>query len=124
MSSAASVLIVDDEIHLRDTLSDILADFGFAVEAAADGQAAVDMCTDHEYYAVLLDICMPILGGLEALKQIRARSGSGRVFLMSAHASEEEVQLGLAAGAEAFLPKPLDLDKVLGLLGDAAGSVS
>ena len=124
MSSATSVLIVDDETHLRDTLSDILADFGFAVDAAADGQAAVDMCADHQYYAVLLDICMPILGGLEALKKIRASTGSGRVFLMSAHASDEEVQLGLAAGAEAFLAKPLDLDQILGLLGDAAGNVS
>ena len=112
------VLIVDDEKNLRTTLADILRDEGYQVDIAATGEEALDICSKNNYDIVLLDVRMPGIGGVETFRRIRRHQEGVRVILMSAYSVEGLKQAALDEGAIAFLAKPLDLEKVVSLIGE------
>jgi len=117
-TSAKRILIVDDETHMRTTLSDILSDEGFNVDTAADGLTAVAMCESHEYSAVLLDVRVPGIDGVETFRRIRRQHEDLRVVMMSAYGCDDLKQTALGEGAVAFLSKPLDIENVIDLIRD------
>lgn len=115
------VLIADDELSMRTTLADILADNGFDVSTADNGEAAVEMCEQKAYDVVLMDVRMPGIDGVEAFRRIRRRSHGVSVILMSAFGDEDLKQQALRDGAIAFLDKPLKLETVIQLIADSSG---
>ena len=115
---AASVLIVDDEKNMRKTLADILGEEGYQVAAAATGEEAVELCSKQDFDVVLMDVRMPGMGGVEAFRQIRRHREGVRVILMSAYDMDRLKEAALDEGAIAFLAKPLDLQKVVQLIGE------
>lgn len=117
-ATAARVLIVDDEVNMRKTLSDILRDDGYEVAAAATGEEAVALCAKERFDIVLMDVRMPGMNGVEAFREVRRHQEGGRVILMSAYALEDLKQAALDEGAIAFLAKPLDLQKTVQLIED------
>ena len=116
------ILVVDDEPSRRLTLEDILTDEGYDVSTAADGQIAVDMCTEQEYDVVIMDVRMPRLDGIDAFRQVRRHREGVRIIMMSAYGTDELKQMALEEGAIAFLDKPLNLGKVIRLISEATGT--
>ncbi|WP_182867724.1 response regulator [Rhodopirellula sp. JC639] len=113
------VLIADDEPGMRTTLADILADSGYDVRTAQDGQDAITKCQNEDYDVVLMDVRMPVVDGISAFREIRRSSQHVRVILMSAYGEDEMKHAALQDGAIAFLDKPLNLDTVIQLVADS-----
>jgi PAS domain S-box-containing protein len=112
------VLVVDDKADNRQLLHDLLAPAGFEVEAAADAEACLASVASGPPDAVLLDLRMPGMSGLEATRRLRALDGGHRLVIIAVSASvfghhREEC---IAAGADDFLAKPLRLERLLDLL--------
>ncbi len=111
------VLIVDDEKNMRITLADLLGEEGFDVSTASTGEEAITLCSQGGGFdAVLLDVRMPGIDGVEAFRRIRKHQPSLRVIMMSAYTVDDLKRAALDDGAIAFLPKPLDVHLVLRLM--------
>ncbi len=110
----ASILVVDDEIGIRDLLSEILNDEGHTVEAAENAQQAREMRSRFQPDLVLLDIWMPDTDGVTLLKEW---AGTGQltmpVIMMSGHGTIDNAVEATRIGAMAFLEKPIALQKLL-----------
>ena len=115
---ARSVLVVDDEKNIRVTLADILVGEGYEVRTADTGEKAVKLCHKRRFDVVLLDIRMPGMDGFEAFRLIRREQRDACVIMMSAYSTQEFRQVALDEGAAAFLRKPLDVERVLELIGE------
>jgi two-component system, OmpR family, response regulator ResD len=101
-----TVLIVDDDPQLRLLLGDALRREGFAVEAAASGEAAPEMLGRYEPDVILLDVLPPGPGALETCRRIRARSPVP-IIMLAALGRDEDVVAGLEAGADSYCAKPV-----------------
>lgn len=99
------ILLVDDDAELREMLSDYLVGEGCEVGTAADGESGVPMALSGEYALVVLDVMMPGMGGIEALKRIRAESGLP-VVMLTAKGEDMDRIVGLELGADDYVPKP------------------
>ncbi|PJG83933.1 response regulator [Caviibacterium pharyngocola] len=102
----AKLLLVDDDVELVELLAELLKLEGFEVDTANNGQQALDKI-DAGYDLVLLDIMMPVLNGIETLKQLRQRF-SVPVMMLTARGNEIDRVLGLELGADDYLPKPFN----------------
>ncbi|MGE0680169.1 MAG: response regulator [Candidatus Binatia bacterium] len=118
MAQLARILIVDDEKNLRFTLTEILQEEGYEVRAAATGEEAVAMCEKESFDVVLLDVRMPGMDGVEVFRILRRQHEKARIILMSAYAVDDLKRAALDEGAIAFLDKPLDVRKVIALIGE------
>ena len=108
-----SILIVDDEISIRQSLEGILQDEGFQTAFAATGEDAINTIQGEDPDLVLLDIWMPGIDGLETLKRIKHLRPNQLIIMMSGHGSIETAVKATRLGAYDFIEKPLSLEKVL-----------
>ncbi|TFW31036.1 response regulator [Massilia horti] len=113
-----SVLLVEDNLINQEVANYILIHAGAAVDIAANGQAALSMLAEGERYdAVLMDLQMPVMSGFDAAAAIRAMGLFDLpIVAMTANASDEDRQRTLAAGMNAHLAKPLDVDELVDTL--------
>ena len=102
----SKILLVDDDIELTDLLAEVLRLTGFEVEVANNGQEALDKL-NSSHQLVLLDVMMPVLNGIETLKEIRKRSNVP-VMMLTAKGDDIDRVLGLELGADDYLPKPFN----------------
>ncbi|MGC8915747.1 MAG: sigma-54-dependent transcriptional regulator [Thermoanaerobaculum sp.] len=109
----AAVLVVDDEPGIRELLSQILADEGFAVTVVASGEEALAAVSREVFDLVLLDVRLPGMDGLEVLRQLKAAGKTLPVVMISGHATVEQAAQAVREGAADFLEKPLGLERVL-----------
>ena len=110
-----SVLVVDDDIGMADTLTDILEANQYEVATAHSGAAAVSMATSDAYDLVLMDIQMPGLNGVEALGAMKAAGLGACVIMMTAYTRDALVREAERLSGFPVLPKPLDVERVLAL---------
>ncbi|HEY8174813.1 MAG TPA: sigma-54 dependent transcriptional regulator [Gemmatimonadaceae bacterium] len=108
-----NILVVDDELGLRHTLTLILGAEGHKTRAAANGEAALEMLAQADADLILCDVRMPEVDGLEFLDRYRATSGRGLVIMMSAYGDDEAALDAIKRGAYDFLQKPFRADQVL-----------
>jgi two-component system nitrogen regulation response regulator NtrX len=108
-----TILIVDDEPGVRSSLSGVLRDEGYSVEAVATGEACLDRMTRGPVDLVILDVWMPGMDGLATLEKLRERQVDAQVLLMSGHGSIESAVKAIKLGAFDFIEKPLSLEKTL-----------
>ncbi|MFK5925975.1 MAG: sigma-54 dependent transcriptional regulator [Desulfuromusa sp.] len=108
-----SILIVDDEESIRQSLEGILEDEGFRTFFAATGEKCLDLIQVEDPDLILLDIWMPGIDGLETLKKIKQIRPQQLVVMMSGHGSIETAVKATRLGAFDFIEKPLSLEKVL-----------
>src|SRR3990170_4977643 len=101
---ARTILVVDDEPTLRETLADALEADGYAVVQAGDGRAALERFRAHSPDLVLLDLMLPELSGLEVARQIRAES-SVPIVMLTARDAELDKVVGLEMGADDYVTK-------------------
>ena len=108
-----TVLIIDDEAAICEALSGILSDEGFLPLSAASAEEGLLLLDEKDVQLVLLDIWMPGMDGLEALKQIRKRFDHLPVIMISGHGTIETAVQATRAGAFDFIEKPLSYDKIV-----------
>lgn len=110
----ARVLIVDDAAFMRMMIKDILEKNGFEVVGeASNGQIAVEMYKKERPDIVTMDITMPDMDGIEAVKQIKAFAPEAKIIMCSAMGQQSMVMDAIRAGAKDFIVKPFQADRVL-----------
>src|SRR3984893_3749737 len=109
----ASILIVDDESGIRESLSALLRDEGYGVEAAATGEECLERLKSGGVDLVLLDVWLPKIDGLDTLERIQAQDGAPMVVMISGHGNIETAVRATKLGAFNFIEKPLSLEKVV-----------
>jgi DNA-binding NtrC family response regulator len=114
-----SVLLVDDDAGMVETLADILAAHHCRVNTASSGEAALAMVREGHYDLVLMDIQMPRVNGVEALQAMRALAPRMPVVMMTAFTRHELTEEAARAGAGPVLSKPLEIERVLALVDQA-----
>jgi two-component system response regulator RegX3 len=103
-----TILVVDDEPTLRETLAEALDAEGFRVLTAADGREALNRFREHQPDLVVLDLMLPELSGIEVCRIIRAESGVP-IVMLTAKSSELDKVVGLELGADDYVTKPFSL---------------
>jgi two-component system KDP operon response regulator KdpE len=114
-----SVLIVEDELTLRRTLSTTLAALGFNIGEAATGDEALKILTMKTYEALLLDMNMPGLNGLETCSRIRALYPQLPVLMLTVRDSEDDKVSALDAGADDYITKPFQIRELIARIRSA-----
>ena len=102
---SAQVLLADDDIELSAMLTEYLEREGFGVTAVHDGEAAARLALSGGYQIVVLDVMMPKVDGIEALRQIR-QSSRVPVIMLTARGDDVDRIVGLELGADDYVPKP------------------
>lgn len=122
------ILVVDDDIDIAETLQELLAYEGYAVRTANNGVSALDVVADFRPDIVFCDLTMPIMGGLEFAKEVRARPGGTGVFLIAITglSRRDDEERSLAAGFDSILTKPVSVETILMTLinGGTPGSAA
>jgi two-component system nitrogen regulation response regulator NtrX len=118
--SAYSVLIVDDEPGIRESLSGVLRDEGYRAEAVESAERCLDLLAAKSFDFVMLDIWLPGMDGLVALEKITALDNPPLVIMISGHGTIETAVRATKLGAFDFIEKPLSIDKTLLTLKHAA----
>jgi two-component system nitrogen regulation response regulator NtrX len=118
---ALDVLIVDDEQDIRDLVSGVLEDEGYAARSAADSDAALDAIRDRRPSLVLLDVWLQgsKLDGLELLDEIKRRDPSLPVLVISGHGNLDTAVAAVRRGAADFIEKPFEAERLLLLVSRA-----
>jgi two-component system response regulator AtoC len=114
-----NILVVDDELGLRHTLTLILQADGHTVRAANDGASALERLPDTPADLIICDVRMPGLDGLAFLDRYKEMGGSALVIMMSAYGDDEAALEAIRRGAYDFIPKPFRADQVLLVLRKA-----
>ena len=120
---ANTVLVVDDERNIRRSLEMILEGEGYKVTCAESGEEALDALKETNFQAALLDIFMPGINGIDALKQMKESRPDLAVIVISGHGTVQDAVRATRFGAYDFLEKPLSREKVLLAVTHAIESV-
>jgi DNA-binding NtrC family response regulator len=112
--SLAKVLLVDDEVPFVDTMVKRLSKRDFEIFTAYSGQEALDQLQEHPSLdVVVLDVKMPGMDGITALKEIKSRYPVVEVIMLTAHATVESAIDGMKLGAFDYLMKPAEIDELV-----------
>lgn len=107
------ILVVDDDRAVRESLRRSLQFNGYQVELAADGQQALDWLVDQRPDAMVLDVMMPRVDGLEVARRLRSTGDDLPILVLTARDAVSDRVAGLDAGADDYLPKPFALEELL-----------
>ncbi len=108
-----SILIVDDERGIRETLRGVLEDEGFEVETVETGEACLQITQSTNFACILLDIWLPEIDGLETLRFLREEGNDSAVVMISGHGNIETAVRATKLGAFDFIEKPLSIEKTV-----------
>jgi two-component system nitrogen regulation response regulator NtrX len=108
-----TILIVDDESGIRDTLRSVLEDEGFAADAVSSGEECLKAVERRAYGCILLDVWLSGIDGLETLKRLRERGAETAVVMISGHGTIETAVRATKLGAFDFIEKPLSIEKTV-----------
>ena len=114
-----TILIVDDEPGVRSSLSGVLRDEGYTVEAVASGEECLDRMTRGPVDLIVLDVWLPGMDGLATLARLRERQVDAQIVLISGHGNIESAVRAIKLGAFDFVEKPLSLDKTVLVIRNA-----
>lgn len=107
------LLLAEDEKELSNALCAILKHHNYSVDAVYNGQDALEYGLGQNYDAILLDIMMPKMNGIDVLKALRKEQITTPILMLTAKAEIEDRIVGLDAGADDYLPKPFDMGELL-----------
>ncbi len=110
---SSSILIVDDERGIRETLRGVLEDEGFEVETVASGEACLKAVAMNNFSCILLDVWLPEIDGLETLKRLRENGVDAAVVMISGHGNIETAVNATKLGAFDFIEKPLSIERTV-----------
>jgi len=111
------ILIVDDEQRYAIMLANRLKLRGLACKVRFDGRTAIDTLENEFFPWVILDLRLPDLYGSEVLTQIKTISPETQVIILTGHGTEKDLKQCMALGAHSFVNKPLDIERMLAIMG-------
>lgn len=113
-----TLLVIDDDVHSRALLHDLLNPLGFTLIEAATGHDGLAAAAEHQLDAIIIDLLLPDMNGIEITRTIRQSPllAGVAIITISAHADEERRQQSLLAGSDTFLTKPLKIEHLLDML--------
>lgn len=117
-----SVLVVDDEAGMRETLVDILTKAGYVVTPAEDGVVALELARTQPYDVIIMDIRMPVMTGVEVLASLE--HPPPQIVLMTGYAVEEQLRIARENNAFAIMQKPFQVPYLLRIVAEAANSAA
>ncbi|MCK5294666.1 MAG: response regulator [Arcobacteraceae bacterium] len=113
-----NIMIVDDSLIIRKTLSTELEKMGHTVVAQAkSGKEAIELYDKFMPDLVTMDITMPIMSGIEALKEIKKSYKDSKIIMVTSHGEEKLVMDAITSGAKGYILKPITQDKLLESIG-------
>ena len=115
----ANILLVDDEEQFLDVFSKRLEGRGMKVDTASSGEDAVKRAKGKDFDAIVLDLMMPGISGLETLKRLRQENPDMQIVILTGHGTLEKGVEAIKAGAVDFMEKPVDLNKLMEKIGAA-----
>lgn len=120
---AQKVLIVDDETNIVISLEFLIAQAGYELRVAHNGQEALDQVAAFEPDLILLDVMMPHINGFEVCRRVRENPAwqHTKIIMLTAKGREVEVTKGLALGADAYVTKPFSTKELLAQIRDILG---
>ena len=113
IANSASILVIDDEAGIRESLEVLLTLEGYGVRTAMDGEQGLRILEVENFDLVLLDLALPGQSGLELLPQIKERQPETPVIMITAYGTVDNVVEAVRAGAENFVQKPWDNEKLM-----------
>lgn len=117
------LLVVDDALFMRKMICGVAAEAGWEVVAeASNGAEAIALYQQHCPDLVTMDLVMPVMGGLEALRQLRALDPTAKVVVVTALDQKQALMESIRDGAVDFIVKPFDRQRVLSLLAKLGGA--
>jgi len=116
---AQRILVADDDPSTLTGLRALLTAWGYDVETAVNGRVALEKIASAHPAAVITDVVMPVMSGLELLDAVRDRRPSMPVIILTAHSSLDSLLVATAEGAFAYLPKPVDVPKLKSVIASA-----
>lgn len=119
MKSQANILVVDDNKDLLNTFALILKRKGYLVETAEDGLQAMEKFTSRHFDVVLMDVIMPKMNGIDALRKMKEYDPNAKVILMTAYCEESQLQKVVEEGVCGTLFKPVNITRLMELIGEA-----
>jgi len=119
MSGPIRVLLVDDEVAFVKSLAKILVRKGMEVQAAHEGSAAIELTSQEEFDAIVLDVRMPGMDGLATLEEIRKRDLLTPVLLLTGHIDLERTRQALKGGATEIFLKPSPIETLVSAIENA-----
>jgi DNA-binding NtrC family response regulator len=115
----ADVLLVDDEEQFLKVLSQRMEGRGLKVDTATSGEDAIKRVQGKAFDAIILDLAMPGISGIETLKRIRSENPDVQIIMLTGHGSLEKGVEAIKAGAVDFLEKPADMNKIMEKIAEA-----
>lgn len=117
-----NVLLVEDVLMVQYAVKTALSSLSWHIDVADTGKSAVALAEDHEYDLVLMDIGLPDISGIEATKMIRKQKPALPIIALTAHSDNEYWEAATAAGMDAYIQKPITVEKVMEIFEDALAS--
>lgn len=115
----ANVLLVDDEKQFLELLSQRLENRGLKVNAVTSGEDALSKVKDKNFDAIILDLSMPGIDGIETLKRIKEKRPDLEIIMLTGQATVQAGVEAMKLGAEEFLEKPVEINELLEKIGEA-----
>ena len=120
MRSKWSILVVDDELGVRESLRMILK-FRYEVYIAADGGEAIKRIKEQKFDLITLDLNMPKLSGIETLREIRKIDPEIPIIIITGYGTEEDEKEAFLYGVKAFISKPFNTSKIIAAIDEILG---
>ena len=111
--ATAKILIVDDEKEFSDILAERMAGRGFEVDTVESGLQALEQIKQKEYDAIVLDLAMPKMDGIQTLKKLLEENPDLQIILLTGHATMDKAIEAVKQGAAEFLEKPADINLLI-----------
>ena len=111
-----NILVVEDERNLADAICRILSDAGYNAEAVYDGRSGLASADSGLYDAVVLDVMLPQMSGIEIVHELRRRRNATPVLMLTARTATTDKVEGLDAGADDYMTKPFEAEELLARL--------
>jgi DNA-binding NtrC family response regulator len=116
---SVKILLVDDEKDFTEVLSERMETRGFSVEIADSGPVAIEKVKERAYDAIILDLAMPEMDGIDVLKILLKENPDLQIIFLTGHATLEKGIEAVKLGAVDFMEKPVDIDTLLEKVNDA-----
>jgi len=113
-----SILIVDDEQTIRESLHLLLQGEGFDSECAKDGREALNLALDRKFDLIILDLHLPKINGLDVLKQVKEHCPDTIVLIVTSYYDLEIAAEALLLGASRMILKPIDFEELLDIIAN------
>jgi len=109
------IMIIDDEKDIRQTFKELFSHTYFHVFTAENGQKAVTEMLNQKYDIAFIDICMPVMDGIETLIELKKINPDLNTIMISGYSSEDVLEKSIKLGANFYLYKPLDIQNIIGV---------